>query len=89
MCRLKRKTRSCHYFNRVEKLKDDPELRQLGVIDIEDIVTMGKQRKFCPYFMSRELKTNADIIFMPYNYLLSPSLRKVLGKLNTHFGAMF
>lgn len=24
----------------------------------------------CPYYMARELKTNADIIFMPYNYLL-------------------
>jgi Rad3-related DNA helicase len=26
--------------------------------------------RFCPYFAARELKEKADIIFMPYNYLL-------------------
>jgi regulator of telomere elongation helicase 1 len=26
--------------------------------------------RFCPYFAARDLKEKADIIFMPYNYLL-------------------
>lgn len=30
----------------------------------------------CPYFIARELKNNADIIFMPYNYLLDSKARK-------------
>ncbi|KAG1696128.1 Regulator of telomere elongation helicase 1 [Nymphon striatum] len=30
----------------------------------------------CPYFTARELKNNADIIFMPYNYLLDSKARK-------------
>ena len=24
----------------------------------------------CPYYLARELKKEADIIFMPYNYIL-------------------
>ena len=24
----------------------------------------------CPYYLARELKSQADIIFMPYNYIL-------------------
>lgn len=60
-------------------MKDIPELRNVGVVDIEDLVSMGKRMKFCPYYMSRELKNHADIIFMPYNYLLDPRMRQVLG----------
>lgn len=24
----------------------------------------------CPYYLARELKSDADVIFMPYNYIL-------------------
>ncbi|KAK3736262.1 hypothetical protein QZH41_008088 [Actinostola sp. cb2023] len=32
--------------------------------------------RVCPYYMARELKSGADIIFMPYNYLLDAKSRK-------------
>ena len=54
------------------------ELRR-DVLDIEDLVKMGKKKVFCPYYMARELKRDADIIFMPYNYLLDPKTRKAHG----------
>lgn len=58
--------------------KDDPAIRQ-NILDIEDLVKTGQKHKCCPYFLSRELKQNADIIFMPYNYLLDPRTRKNQG----------
>lgn len=80
MCRLKVNSRACHYYNRIDKYKDHPDLTSLSVVDIEDLVRLGMSHKFCPYYMSKELKPQADIIFMPYNYLLDPGLRKSLGE---------
>lgn len=42
-------------------------------------MAVGKKRSFCPYYMTKELKRDADIIFMPYNYLLDPKTRKANG----------
>ena len=32
--------------------------------------------RMCPYYMARELKSEADLIFMPYNYLLDFKVRE-------------
>ena len=32
--------------------------------------------RFCPYFAARDLKEKADIIFMPYNYLLDAKVNE-------------
>ena len=48
--------------------------------DIEDLVELGKHKDICPYFFSREatLHSQADIFFMPYNYLVDPVVRASL-----------
>ena len=43
-------------------------------MDIEDINNMGQTNTFCPFFYSRELRNTADIVFMPYNYLLTEKI---------------
>lgn len=80
MCNLKTKTRTCNFYNNLSKKKEDPQIRNTNIVDIEDLVTMGKSHKFCPYFMAKEFKSTSDIVFMPYNYLLEPRFRKTLGK---------
>jgi hypothetical protein len=39
-------------------------------MDIEEIKIDGSQKKYCPYFHSRRLKDDVDILFLPYNYIL-------------------
>ncbi|XP_078049621.1 regulator of telomere elongation helicase 1 isoform X2 [Augochlora pura] len=78
MCHSKVKSRTCSYYNNVETRKEEPLFKQ-EVLDIEDLVKAGQKYKCCPYFLSRELKQNADITFMPYNYLLDPKARKSQG----------
>lgn len=77
MCKLKVTTRTCSFYHRVEQKKDSAEIRNATILDIEDLITVaGQKLKACPYFLSKELVLNADIIFMPYNYLLDPKARK-------------
>ncbi|KAK7078302.1 Regulator of telomere elongation helicase 1 [Halocaridina rubra] len=78
MCQIRVKAKNCYFSNQVDAKRDEPELRN-NVLDLEDLVKLGKKKTFCPYYMARELKQDADIIFMPYNYLLDPKSRKAHG----------
>uniref|UniRef100_A0A1A9WGJ1 Regulator of telomere elongation helicase 1 homolog n=1 Tax=Glossina brevipalpis TaxID=37001 RepID=A0A1A9WGJ1_9MUSC len=76
MCRVKVDTHTCSFYSRVESRKDDPSFRGPSIMDIEDLVKVGKKLKMCPYYAVKELVADADITFMPYNYLLDPLARK-------------
>ncbi|CAN9508127.1 unnamed protein product [Ophioblennius macclurei] len=75
MCRGKVSTRSCVYYNNVEEKSTDKDLTN-SILDVEDLVKYGTKQRVCPYYLSRSLKNQADIIFMPYNYLLDPKSRR-------------
>uniref|UniRef100_A0A3Q1CTR9 Regulator of telomere elongation helicase 1 n=1 Tax=Amphiprion ocellaris TaxID=80972 RepID=A0A3Q1CTR9_AMPOC len=75
MCRAKVSTRSCLYYNNVEEKSTDKDLAT-SILDVEDLVKYGNKQRVCPYYLSRSLKQQADVIFMPYNYLLDPKSRR-------------
>lgn len=75
MCHARTTTRTCFYHTNLDAKKEDPDFRE--VLDIEDLVAVGKKHSACPYFMTKEIRKRADIIFMPYNYLLDPKVRKI------------
>ncbi|KAG7471984.1 hypothetical protein MATL_G00103730 [Megalops atlanticus] len=75
MCRAKISSRSCVYYNNVEEKSTDKELTNT-ILDVEDLVKAGNKQRVCPYYLSRSLKQQADIVFMPYNYLLDPKSRR-------------
>ncbi|KAB0404236.1 hypothetical protein E2I00_016804, partial [Balaenoptera physalus] len=74
LCRKKVASRSCHFYNNVEEKSLEQELAS-PILDIEDLVRSGTRHRLCPYYLSRNLKQQADIIFMPYNYLLDTKSR--------------
>lgn len=81
MCRLKVKTKTCEFYNNIERQADLDLGGACGSSingDIESLRKNGQKRKVCPYYASRELSTRADIIFLPYNYLVDPRIRKTL-----------
>jgi regulator of telomere elongation helicase 1 len=50
-------------------------------LDIEDLVKLGQLSGPCPYLLSKEMASTADIVFMPYNYLIDAKNRMGLGKI--------
>ncbi|XP_053201698.1 regulator of telomere elongation helicase 1 homolog isoform X2 [Panonychus citri] len=79
-CRAKTKAKQCPYHLQYEKkVLTIDDFNSTPILDIEDLNTLGKKHKVCPYYALRILKQKSDVIFMPYNYLLDPSARKALG----------
>ena len=76
LCRAKVKAKLCSYHGRVEKALENPLVQNQTVMDIEDLVKVGKSCGACPYYMSKQLSGEADIVFLPYNYVLDPKLLK-------------
>lgn len=44
-------------------------------------MTLGRSSGPCPYLLSKEMAASADIVFMPYNYLIDAKNRMGLGKI--------
>ncbi|XP_012524836.1 Fanconi anemia group J protein isoform X2 [Monomorium pharaonis] len=66
------KGKKCQYHSENNKKHFD---HMQSPWDIEDLVSLGRNLKSCPYFGARALMANANIIFCPYNYILDPGIR--------------
>ncbi|KAI0978747.1 hypothetical protein GJ496_003968 [Pomphorhynchus laevis] len=82
-CRTLNKHGACTFYHRSSgqsSRKKESHLFQYvpEAIDIEDLVKLGKEHKFCPYyFATSDLCPQADIILLPYNYLLDERIRRI------------
>ena len=47
-----------------------------GPLDIEELHKVAQKDQFCPYYASKERTAIADLIFMPYNYLIDEKIRE-------------
>jgi regulator of telomere elongation helicase 1 len=63
---------SCVFHSNVELYKQNlPRTR-----DIEDLVIWGRRHSACPYFIAKDQQAVADIVFIPYNYIIDPLIRR-------------
>ena len=44
-------------------------------MDIEEIHKLAQKGKYCPFYTTRDRVAVADLIFMPYNYLIDEQIR--------------
>ena len=53
--------------------------------DLEDLIRFGRRHCACPFFTTKALRDDAEIIFCPYNYLIDPFIRSQMEiNLNGH-----
>lgn len=76
----KQKQSGCHcpYYKQstIEELRD---FALTQIQDIEDLVQMGREITACPYYVSRKVAEDAEIVLVPYNTLLHKSTREASG----------
>ena len=70
------KESSCIYFKGVAPMLNSTITKT--VHDIEDLANAGKKQKGCPYYVSRKLAAEAELVFGPYNYLVDPVICRSL-----------
>jgi regulator of telomere elongation helicase 1 len=67
----------CTFYGNSDKAEVGYEPR-----DIEELHRLAKSlldkkegKEFCPYYKMRSMAKGADIVFMPYNYVIDPAVR--------------
>ena len=75
-CLELKKVRGCKYNYYLDPLVK--YMQANPVLDIEDIQSKGLKYKSCPYYASKKIamSPNTDLLFVPYNYVLDPAIRK-------------
>ncbi|XP_064085722.1 ATP-dependent DNA helicase DDX11-like [Macrobrachium nipponense] len=75
VCKKKKVTSGCPYYKNtaLEKLADN---LLLEVQDIEQMVSLGKKTKSCPYYGARYAVKDSQLVILPYNTLLHKGTRE-------------
>ena len=75
------KDRKCRFRNNLEgfvapRNESFQHYQVQPVMDMEDLVTMGTEQKVCPFYYTRSLVSQAELILVPYNYLFDKDARE-------------
>ncbi|CAL8466940.1 g6476 [Coccomyxa elongata] len=74
-CRTHVTARSCSWYNKVDSWTRMHPDANAEAPDIEELVRLGSAGGPCPFYLSRDMASTADIVFMPYNYLVDAKIR--------------
>lgn len=74
LCKQKITHQACKFFRGADMPPGTPQ--PSAVMDIEELVAFGQQHTLCPFYLARQSQTSADVIVIPYNYLIDPRTRR-------------
>ncbi|AFZ81629.1 DNA repair helicase, putative [Theileria equi strain WA] len=78
LCKNLVQNRKCIYHSGLKMGKVNEDMSFYELLDIEDMVSLGKSKKCCPYYAVKDAHESADLTLLPYNYLLSTTIREAM-----------
>eukprot|EP00903_Cladosiphon_okamuranus_P014456 g13412.t1 len=74
-CKRLLKEKACTYHRRAKR-----RLTRLPPVwDVEEAIALGRRNQTCPYYTARDTLSTADLVLCPYNYIVDPGVREVMG----------
>ena len=64
-----------NFWNKADKFQ-----MAKGVYTLDDLKSIGKKHKMCPYFLARHFLMQANIIVYNYAYMLDPKISNLVSK---------
>eukprot|EP00500_Bicosoecida_sp_ms1_P009927 CAMPEP_0203828960 /NCGR_PEP_ID=MMETSP0115-20131106/62408_1 /ASSEMBLY_ACC=CAM_ASM_000227 /TAXON_ID=33651 /ORGANISM="Bicosoecid sp, Strain ms1" /LENGTH=313 /DNA_ID=CAMNT_0050738025 /DNA_START=129 /DNA_END=1066 /DNA_ORIENTATION=+ len=70
---------ACTYFEAFERVGTDAAI-PMGIYGLDDLKKLGKEKGWCPYFLTRHCINLADVIVYNYQYLLDPKIATMVSR---------
>eukprot|EP00523_Entomoneis_sp_CCMP467_P007888 CAMPEP_0168720800 /NCGR_PEP_ID=MMETSP0724-20121128/1753_1 /TAXON_ID=265536 /ORGANISM="Amphiprora sp., Strain CCMP467" /LENGTH=844 /DNA_ID=CAMNT_0008767421 /DNA_START=1 /DNA_END=2532 /DNA_ORIENTATION=- len=70
---------TCSYYDNFQAAGESTTMPS-GVYDLEELQKWGKQRGWCPYYLTRQAINHANILVYNYQYMLDPKVAKMVSK---------
>ncbi|KAJ3385983.1 DNA-dependent ATPase of the nucleotide excision repair factor 4 complex [Entophlyctis sp. JEL0112] len=71
----------CEYFENIEAADSNGSMViPNGVFTLDELKEYGRDKKLCPYFLSRKLLSFANVIIYSYHYLLDPKVATMVSR---------
>ncbi|MCW4013185.1 MAG: hypothetical protein NWF07_09380 [Candidatus Bathyarchaeota archaeon] len=74
-CHTLRKNDECPYIHEIE----NPPKGLPIILGRKELIAEGQKRKICPYFLSRRVAKDVNVIVAPYPYIFNPMIRLMTG----------
>ena len=71
-CKRARDEDRCPFYSGLRKFGGKVST---SLLDIEEIVNVCQEKRICPFYKSREEAREAELLMIPYDYLISPQTR--------------
>ena len=70
---------TCSYYDNFQQAGESTVMPS-GVYDLEHLKKWGKERGWCPYYLTRQAINHANILVFNYQYMLDPKVAKMVSK---------
>lgn len=88
-CKSKRKNEECDFYKRAHSSKKSRVIEDVkyGVMHNEEVIKLCSGQRFCPYEISMQAASSADIIVCDYFHIFSGSVREAfLSRMDKNLG---